>query len=153
MEQCPPGCPDCSSTFRHLSRGQLHEAESDIAGMGLSAKVTISGGQMIIPFKGCRSQPKTATNCDGYALQLDSRTWITPKGIPRYVNHSCEPNAAFMKWTNHRKQLMISIVALKEIPKGVEISVSYGEHHDPSTGRQKCNCRATSCVTKCLRYR
>jgi SET domain-containing protein len=146
MEECLSGCETCRTTFTHLSH-TLYQAESEIDGMGLFATITIAKDRMIIPFKGHKWKPNAATVSDGYALQLDSQTWITPIGIPRYVNHSCEPNAAFMKWTSRTQSPMVSIVALKEIAEGVEICVNYGAHHDLSTGRQACHCNAPSCVT------
>ncbi len=141
------GCETCRTTFKHLSQNELYQAESEIDGKGLFTSIAIAKDRMILPFTGHKCKPNAATASDGYALQLDSQTWITPKGIPRFVNHSCEPNAAFMKWKSRTKSLMVSIVALKDIAKGAEVCVSYGAHHDLSTGRQACHCKAPSCVT------
>jgi uncharacterized protein len=146
MEECPPGCVTCDSAFKHLSRGSLYQAKSEIAGQGLFACVPIAKGAMIIRFTGIERKLKPLTANDGYTLQLDSKTWITPRGIHRYVNHSCEPNAAFVKWTDRKQACMVSIVALKEIPKGAEILVHYGAHHDLAKGRQPCYCNAPHCV-------
>ena len=147
MEECLPECETCRAIFKHLSQDELYQADSKIAGKGLFTSITIAKDRMIVPFTGHRWKPNAATTSDGYTLQLDSKTWITPKGIPRYVNHSCEPNAAFMKWTSRTHSSMVSIVALKEIAKGAEVCVNYGAHHDLSTGRQVCHCNAPSCVT------
>lgn len=147
MEECLLECETCRTTFKHLSQHELYQADSKIAGKGLFTSITIAEYSMIVPFTGHKWKPNAATTSDGYALQLDSQTWITPKGIPRYVNHSCEPNAAFMKWTSRTKSRMVSIVALKEIAKGAEVCVNYGAHHDLSTGRQACRCNTPSCVT------
>ena len=148
MEECPPGCEACVITFRHVPQSLLYNAESDIAGQGLFTDIPIAKGMMIMPFIGRKWKPKSSTESNGYALQVDSRTWISPNGIHRFVNHSCEPNAGFIKWTNHKKSPMVSIVALKNIARGAEICANYGEHHDLSTGCKTCRCNAPSCVTK-----
>jgi len=146
MEKCSSPCNTCLTTFRHLPLSQLYHAASDIAGQGLFTKVPITKGMMIIRFQGRKSCPQAQS--DGYALQLDSLTWIIPKGNHRFVNHSCEPNAAFTKWMDHKKLLIVSIVALKDIVAGGEVCVNYGVQHDLSTGRQTCHCNALGCVIR-----
>lgn len=139
-------CNTCLKTFRHLPLNKLYHSTSDIAGQGLFANVQIAKGTMIIRFQGRKTRPEA--ECDGFALQLDSQTWIIPSGNHRYVNHSCEPNAALMKWTDHKRSLVVSIVALKDIVKDGEICVHYGAHHDLPTGRQPCHCNAPGCVAR-----
>jgi hypothetical protein len=53
-----------------------------------------------------------------------------------------------MKWTDHKRSLVVSIVALKDIVKDGEICVHYGAHHDLPTGRQPCHCNAPGCVAR-----
>jgi SET domain-containing protein len=139
MEECPPGCDTCCQVFKHLPRHVLYDATSEIDGKGLFTAVPVAKGAMIVPFTGTKSIPNYGTASNGYTLEIHSKAWISPKGRHRYVNHNCQPNAEFVKWTNHRGFLMVSIVALKEIPKGAEICVNYGTHHDLSTGRLACH--------------
>lgn len=146
MEECSSGCNTCLETFRHLPLSALYHSVSAIAGRGLFTNVPIAKGMMITRFKGRKSRPAAEGN--GLALQLDSKTWIIPSGRHKYVNHSCKPNAAFMKWTDFKKSLVVSIVALEDIVSGGEISVNYGAHHNLSTGLETCHCNATSCVTR-----
>lgn len=64
---------------------------------------------------------RPAAEGNGFALQLDSKTWIIPSGKDKYVNHGCKPNVAFMKWTDFKKSLALSIVALEDIVPGSKI--------------------------------
>ena len=147
MEECQRGCASCEKTFRHVPANQLRKSVSAIHGEGLFTNAPIAEGTMIKRFNG-RKLKQTATKSDGYTLQLDSQTWIDLIGNHRYVNHSCEPNAKFVKWTRRKKLSVVSIVALENISEGDEITVNYGDHHDLRTGQRLCRCNAPSCVTK-----
>lgn len=57
----------------------------------------------------------------------------------RYTNHSCSPNARLCI-----RQGRVEFYALRDIPCGEEITVSYGEtHHE---GRLACRCGAPGCA-------
>ena len=56
----------------------------------------------------------------------------------RFINHSCDPNT-FFRCTPTRAE----VYALREIRKGEELTVDYGEsHHD---GKLPCRCGARNC--------
>lgn len=56
----------------------------------------------------------------------------------RYINHSCDPNT-FFRCTPTRAE----VYALREIRKGEELTVDYGDsHHD---GKLACRCGALNC--------
>ena len=57
----------------------------------------------------------------------------------RYTNHSCAPNARLTI-----RQGRVEFYALRDIARGEEITVDYGEtHHE---GRLACRCGAPGCV-------
>ena len=61
----------------------------------------------------------------------------SPRGF-RFINHSCEPNT-FMRCTPTRAEFY----ALRDIAKGEELTVDYGDsHHD---GKLPCRCGAARC--------
>lgn len=62
-----------------------------------------------------------------YLMSLASDTYIdaTRKGnIARFINHSCDPNAATEKWTVGRRN-RIGFFAVKDIKPGEEIVFDY----------------------------
>ena len=57
----------------------------------------------------------------------------------RYTNHSCQPNARLCI-----RQGRVEFYAVRDIERGDEITVNYGEtHHE---GRLVCRCGAPGCV-------
>jgi SET domain-containing protein len=56
----------------------------------------------------------------------------------RYINHSCDPNT-FFRCTPERAE----VYALREIRKGEELTVDYGESHH--NGKLPCRCGAANC--------
>ncbi len=57
----------------------------------------------------------------------------------RYTNHSCGPNARLCI-RNGR----VEFYALRDIARGEEVTVNYGEtHHE---GRLRCQCGAPNCI-------
>ncbi len=57
----------------------------------------------------------------------------------RYTNHSCAPNARL-----DIRQGRVEFYALRDIARGEEITVNYGEtHHE---GRLRCRCGAPNCA-------
>lgn len=57
----------------------------------------------------------------------------------RFTNHSCRPNAAL-----RIRQGRVEFYAMRELARGEEITVDYGEtHHE---GRLRCRCGAPGCA-------
>ena len=57
----------------------------------------------------------------------------------RYTNHSCRPNAVL-----RIRQGRVEFYAMREVARGEEITVNYGEtHHE---GRLRCRCGAAGCI-------
>lgn len=56
----------------------------------------------------------------------------------RFINHSCAPNT-FMRRTKDRAEFY----ALRDIARGEELTVDYGDSHHE--GRLRCRCGAANC--------
>lgn len=57
----------------------------------------------------------------------------------RFTNHSCRPNASL-----RIRQGRVEFYAMRELARGEEITVDYGEtHHE---GRLRCRCGAPGCA-------
>lgn len=59
-----------------------------------------------------------------------------------FVNHSCEPNAVYKRFSSKYSDMIVSTQALRDIEKGEEITVSYGKSY---FNNDICLC------SKCLR--
>lgn len=70
-------------------------------------------------------------------LQVGMRTYIDLDRTSRMFNHSCDPNAALRK----RSELF----AIRDIPKGSEITFDYSLTVAPTDWNMKCACGADSC--------
>jgi uncharacterized protein len=57
----------------------------------------------------------------------------------RFTNHSCRPNAVL-----RIRQGRVEFYAMRDVPRGEEITVNYGPtHHE---GRLRCRCGAPGCI-------
>jgi hypothetical protein len=128
--KCTSPCGTCVTAFRHIDKRDLFSAKSGIHGTGLFTKVPIAKGTMITQFHGRTFQCRDTA--DHFVMQLQGM-WISPIGKHRFVNHSCEPNAVFQKWTYGKGKEVVSIVALEDIADGAEVCVSYGKEHHLSS--------------------
>jgi uncharacterized protein len=66
---------------------------------------------------------------------LDATRW---KHGFRFINHSCAPNT-FFRCTAGRAE----VYALRDIARGEELTVDYGESHH--NGKLPCRCGAARC--------
>ena len=89
--------------------------DSNIHGKGLFAKKNIKAGQVLGEVQG------KSTKKDGpYVLWMDDATrGFEVKCIFKYINHKGKPNACYYD--------DLTVVALKDIKKGEEITHNYGE--------------------------
>jgi uncharacterized protein len=100
-------------------------------GLGLFAIRTIKRSAYIATYRGPRLTTEEADRREArgarYMFELNSRWTIdgSPRyNIARYINHSCYPNA-----TPIIRKGKITIVALRKIAPGEEITYSYGEEY------------------------
>lgn len=70
-------------------------------------------------------------------LQVGKRTYIDLDEVSRAFNHSCDPNAALRK----RSELF----AIKDIPKGVEVTFDYSLTIAPTKWSMRCACGSERC--------
>ena len=86
-----------------------------------------------------------AANCFRYGPQ----TYLDPGDYPgRYLNHSCEPNAAIRKVNNR-----IFLVAAEPIDPGDEIVFDYSTTiGDDDVWTMRCNCGESTCRGRIKRF-
>jgi len=79
-----------------------------------------------------------AANC----IRFGPNTYLDPSNdAGRYLNHSCEPNAAIRKTNNQ-----LFLVAVTRIRRGAEITIDYSTTiGDDDIWTMRCNCRTASC--------
>ena len=100
------------NTNTHMKK-QLKKNESPIHGMGLFSKIFIKKGQVL---GYCRT--KTTRKPGDYTLWLDQGPVdVTCKF--KYINHHKKPNVAYYD--------DLSVVALKDIKPGDELTHHYGD--------------------------
>ena len=95
--------------------------ESGIHGRGLYALVNINAGDYMGTYHGPDAQQNGS-----YVLwvEQDGGKWLGRDGenILRYINHCREPHAEFDSF---------DLYALKDIERGEEITINYGEDPEP----------------------
>jgi hypothetical protein len=97
----------------------VYVASSGIHGMGLFARKTINKGEILGEIKRVIAQDH-----DGpHVLWVDEITPIQVEGILKYINHSSNPNVAYYD--------DLTVVALRKINKGDELTHNYGESWVP----------------------
>lgn len=70
-----------------------------------------------------------------------------------FMNHSCDPNVSTPTTSLGGDKLLIQAIALKDIPKGTEITTDYNTFLWDDLGQQieQCSCGAPSCLFKLYR--
>jgi len=93
----------------------VYVKESGIHGKGLFAKKTIKAGVTIGELKG-----KPASDDGPYVLWLDDdKNGFEVKNLFKYINHHSKPNACYYD--------DLTVVSLRKIKKGEEITHHYGD--------------------------
>ena len=116
-------------------------------GMGLFAARSFAAGEVIMRIDGrvvgadvlWRRRGSTfSANC----IRFGPETYLDPGESPaRYVNHSCEPNAAIAKEANR-----LFLVAARRIGKGAEITFDYSTTiGDDDIWTMRCRCERARC--------
>lgn len=109
------------------------------AGKGLFTKKAIAKGERIVEYKGKRSTWKEVDHRDGSNMYIyyvnrnfviDARTY--PKSLGRYVNDA-KGLTVIKGLTNNCEYVpdgtKVYVTALKNIPAGAELFVSYGKEY------------------------
>ena len=137
-------------THAHASRWietyrKLRVAKSRIVGLGLFAGTPIARRAKVGEFEGeviglreARRRAKgrpTIAIVELESFALDATHW--KRGF-RFINHSCAPNTFFRCTADHAE-----IYALRDIARGEELTVDYGDSHHG--GKLACRCGAAGC--------
>src|SRR5690606_33439132 len=72
-----------------------------------------------------------------HAVQIGRSMWRDSLGSARYINHSCEPNCGIKG--------LFTVVAMRDIRKGEEITWDYEMTEKSWWFRMKCKCGTEAC--------
>ena len=104
--------------------------KSPVEGNGVFAKKSLNAGGRIAFFEGDPTPHITK-----HSLTLEGEN-IEPTGMLKNLNHSCAPNAYFLKrW----------LMAGRDIQEGDEITIDYALTEDSFSDPFPCNCGAETC--------
>eukprot|EP00977_Amphora_coffeiformis_P009293 scaffold2103_cov185-Amphora_coffeaeformis.AAC.38 len=82
-----------------------------------------------------------------YIMALDDKTYIDARlkgGVARFINHSCSPNAKVERW-KVKGVLRAVVVAIKDIPRGAEVTFDYQWQRQRGRALTKCYCLEPNC--------
>lgn len=163
--ECVPGECGANSYCQNQRLQRLEYAKIKMVvfpgkGVGVVADENIRAGSLVGEYQGevisketfqCRRQSYTGER-HFYFMTLTSKLIIDASRksqATRFVNHSCDPNAETQKW-NAGGEPRVGIYALRDIPKGEEVTFDYGARslaNDPVPclcGTKKCRGFLTS---------
>lgn len=127
--------------LEHMKK--IYIGKSRINGKGLFAGEDIKRGDRIQYIKGKRVKNEAKNSKDSAAIVnwigVSRKFYLNTEGTPfRYINHSCDANAAIMGTK--------TVVALRDIPKDREITIDYSmSDADPFWRGIRCHCGAKNC--------
>lgn len=121
---------------------RLRIGKSGIDGKGVFADEDIKAGDFIADIPGRVVSKKTLTEEEANAIVtwygLGNNLWLDPEESAfRYLNHSCDPNAAIV---SSRK-----VVARRDISKGEELAIDYSMTDEDPLWSLPCSCGAKNC--------
>jgi uncharacterized protein len=121
---------------------RIKYSESSIHGQGIFADEEILKGEKIQYLNGKKMHRVTKSPLDSEEIShwigTGKSTWINTEGTPfRYINHSCNPNAAI---TGTK-----TLVALENIHKEDEITIDYSMTDADPYWSIECTCGAQNC--------
>lgn len=116
--------------------------DSGIDGKGLFAAEPIKKGERIQFIRGEKFIKVIRGTREAMGIMnsigIGRHSWLDTKGTPfRYINHSCEPNAAIVGTK--------LVVARKDIPKGKEITIDYSMTDGDPYWEMTCSCGSRTC--------
>ena len=120
---------------------KYHVAQTGRTGRGVFAARRIAAGERIFAFTGTIVRAGYDSNyLQGKRwLGVGPQTWVAPD--PRspwgFINHACQPNCGFRG--------TVTIVAMKSIPAGTELTIDYSTTEEDPHWRMACQCGAAGC--------
>lgn len=121
----------------------IYIGDSHIDGKGIFAGEEIHKGDRIQYIKGERIKNVVKSKEESEAIAnwigVSRKFWMNTDGTPfRFINHSCDPNAAIMGTK--------TVVALRNINKDDEITIDYSmSDADPYWEGIHCHCGTKNC--------
>lgn len=122
---------------------KIYVGKSPISGKGIFAGEDIRKEERIQYIRGKKVKNVSKSREESQAMAnwigVSRNLWVNTEGTPfRYVNHSCDPNAAI---TGTK-----TVVALRNVQKGEEITIDYSmSDADPFWEGIRCRCRTKNC--------
>ena len=126
------------TNFKHK---KIYISKSRIDGFGLFASKDIKNGETVAIIKGklvhwVVKDMKTAMYGEDW-IGIKKNLWIDPAVPFKYLNHSCHPNSAIKG--------AVTVVALKHIKQGEEITLDYSTIESEKLWYMRCLCKSDRC--------
>lgn len=119
----------------------IYHTKSKINGLGVFAGENIKKGEVIQYIKGEAKFLAIKNKEDSLSypnwIGIGKNKWIDPNYPNQYLNHSCEPNSGIKG--------KVTMVALKDIKEGEEITIDYSIIEGDDLWEMKCNCGNKNC--------
>lgn len=121
--------------------GKIVVRKSGIHGKGIFANTDIKKGSIVCIIKGPhmfmlnKNKRDALSNPDWVGFKINH--WINPVPPFKYLNHSCNPNSGVKG--------SVTLVALKNIKIGEEITIDYSITEADTRWYMKCNCKSKNC--------
>jgi hypothetical protein len=120
---------------------KVYVSQTRNTGKGLFAKRGIKKGETVFIAKG-----KLVKDCYGPDyhigpnwLTIKRGLWLDPFGDTpwTFINHSCSPNSGLKG--------KVTVVAMKDIRKGEEVTIDYSTTEEDPYWKMKCKCGKKGC--------
>jgi len=108
-------------------------------GLGLFARHHFAPGDVVLRFEGPeREDPRDGTAGEANLVQIGLGRYLFPDAPWVYVNHSCEPNTAFLDDAQ-------TLYAITTIERGDELFFDYSTSMLDDPWTMRCGCGHASC--------
>jgi hypothetical protein len=124
------------NSFRDGSGKHVYNRPSGIHGLGMFAGRNYAMGEEIWVLKG-RPVANSGAEANPNAVGFAQNFWIDPDPPFEFVNHSCDPNAAFGRDGQ--------FYALRPITKDEEVVMDYSTTEADPEWRMACGCGSSKC--------
>jgi uncharacterized protein len=119
----------------------IYHSTSKVHGIGIRAGEDIKKGEIIQHIRGEAKffVPKNKKESAMYPnwVGIAKNKWIDPDYPNQYLNHSCNPNSGIKG--------KVTMVALKDIKEGEEITIDYSIVECDDMWEMKCKCGEKTC--------
>lgn len=129
---------------------KVYVAPTGHIGKGLFAKIDIKEGEIVFVAKGTLVEDDYNDDylTGPYWLWIREGLWLSPFDVNpwRYINHSCDPNVGI--------QGKVTVVAMKDIRGGEEVTIDYSITEDDPYWEMECRCGKRGCrkIIRSIRF-